>query len=92
MLGLHHLAQAVLRHMGVDLGGGDVGVAEQGLDHPQIRAALQQVGGEGVAQDVRADPGRIDAGRRAVSSSSWANRRGSTARPRRGRGTARGFP
>jgi hypothetical protein len=40
MGGGDHLAQALARHMGVDLGGGDVGVAEQGLDDPQVRAAL----------------------------------------------------
>ena len=50
--------------VGVDLGGGDVGVAEQGLHRAQIGAALQQVGGEGVAQDVRTDLGRVDAGPR----------------------------
>src|SRR6185312_6126949 len=63
VLGLHHLAQAVLGHVGVDLGGGDVGVAEQGLHGPKVRPALQQVGGEGVAQHVGADPLRIDARR-----------------------------
>ncbi len=63
MLGRHHLGQAVGGDVGVDLGGGDVGVAEQGLDNAQVGAAFQQVGGEGVAQDVRADPSRVDPGR-----------------------------
>ena len=62
MFGLDHLAQAVAGDVGVDLGGGDIGVAEQGLHHPQVGAALQQVGGEGVPQDVGADAGGIDAG------------------------------
>ena len=33
----------------------DVGVAEQFLDHPQIRAVLQQMRGKTVAQGVRRD-------------------------------------
>ena len=41
--------------MGVDLGRGDIGVAEQRLQHAQVGAARQQMGGEGMAQDVRAD-------------------------------------
>ena len=48
--------------MGVDLGRGDVGVAEQLLHRAQVRAAFEQVGGEGVAQDVGADALGIDAG------------------------------
>ena len=48
--------------MGVDLGGGDVGMAEQHLHRAQIGAAFEQMGGEGVAQDVRADPLGRDAG------------------------------
>jgi hypothetical protein len=62
MLGLHHLGQVIARHVGVDLGGGDVGVAQQGLDDAQVGAAFQQVGGEGVAQDVGADRLTVDAG------------------------------
>ncbi len=48
--------------MGVDLRGRDVGMAEHGLQRAQIRAAFQQMRGEGMAKDVRADPCRIDAG------------------------------
>ncbi len=33
MLGRHHFAQAIARHVGVDLGGRDVGVAQQRLDN-----------------------------------------------------------
>jgi len=40
------------RHVGVNLGGGNVAVAEQHLHHPQIRAVVEQVGGKGVAQRV----------------------------------------
>ena len=39
--------------MGVNLGGGDVGVAEHFLNNTQRCAVLQQVAGEGVAQRVR---------------------------------------
>jgi hypothetical protein len=40
-------------HMGVDLRGGDVGMAEEFLQRAQIGAAGEEVRGEGVAQDVR---------------------------------------
>lgn len=56
------MRQVLARDVGVDLGRGDVGVAEQGLDDPKVRAAFQQVGGEGVAQDVGADLLAVDAG------------------------------
>ena len=55
----HNVAEPVAGHVGVDLGGGDVGMAEQGLHPPQIRPAVQQMGGEGMPQDVGADLGRI---------------------------------
>src|SRR5580700_6032174 len=38
--------------VGVDLGGGDVRVAEQLLDGAQVAAGLEQVGGEGVPEQV----------------------------------------
>ena len=41
--------QPLLQDVGVDLGGGDVGMAEQLLHDAQIGAVLQQVAGEGVA-------------------------------------------
>ncbi len=50
-----HLPQPSPRDMGVDLGGGEAGVAEEFLDGAQVGAGLEQVGGEGVAQGVRAD-------------------------------------
>jgi hypothetical protein len=40
--------------MGVELGGGDVGVPEHLLQRAQIAAAREQVGGEGMTQGVRA--------------------------------------
>ena len=42
------------RDVGVDLRGGDVGVAEQALDTAQVGAVLHHVGGATVAQHVRA--------------------------------------
>ena len=42
MFGADHLGQAVGGDVGVDLGGGDVSVAQQGLDDTQVGAALQQ--------------------------------------------------
>ena len=50
------VAEAIGGQMGVDLGRADVGVAEHLLQRPQIAAARQQVGGERVAQRVRAHP------------------------------------
>ena len=38
--------------MGVDLGSGDVGVAEEGLDGAEVGAVGEQVGGKAVADDV----------------------------------------
>ena len=42
-------------HVGVALGGAQAPVAEQGLDHANIRPALQHVGGTGVPQGVGRD-------------------------------------
>ena len=47
--------QVVLHHMGVDLGGGDVRVAQHLLDGAEVRAVFQQMDGEGVAQGVGGD-------------------------------------
>ena len=50
---LHKIAQSLLKHMRVDLRCGDVGMTQQLLHGPQVRPVLQQVAGEGMAQDVR---------------------------------------
>lgn len=44
--------QALPRHMGVDGGGGDVGVAQQHLHGAQVCPVVEQMGGKGVAQGV----------------------------------------
>jgi hypothetical protein len=58
------LPQPLARHVGVDGGGADVGMAQQQLHRAQVGAVVQQVGGEGVAQRVRRQR-RGDAGRTA---------------------------
>ncbi len=55
-------AQVILGDMGVDLGGGDIGMTQQGLDAAQVRAALHQMGGEGMAQHMRTELGGVDTG------------------------------
>ena len=47
-----HVPQLFIRHVGVYLGGGDVGVAEEGLDRAKVGAVGEQVGGKAVADDV----------------------------------------
>ena len=44
------------RYLGIEGGVLQLGVAEQGLDHPDIDAVFQQMGGKAVAQRVRANP------------------------------------
>jgi hypothetical protein len=48
-------AEAAAGEVGVDLGGGEAGVAEEFLDGAKVSAGLQQVGGEGVAEGMGAD-------------------------------------
>ena len=55
------LDEAAVVDMRVDLGRGDIGMAEHLLDDTQVGAALEQVAGERVAQHVRVD-GALDAG------------------------------
>jgi hypothetical protein len=49
-----HSEWASVEDVGVDLGGADVSVAEQFLDGADIGAALEEVGGEAVAEGVAA--------------------------------------
>jgi len=43
----------VFVNMGVDLGGGDVGVTQHHLYGPKVCTVGEQVGGKGVAEAVR---------------------------------------
>ena len=55
-MGFHvHVPELLIHHLGIDLGGGDVRVAQHLLDGFQIRPVFQQMGGEGVAQGVGRD-------------------------------------
>src|SRR6187399_1584500 len=57
--------QASLEHVRVNLRRGQVGVPQHHLDGAQVGAAIEEVGGEGMADDVRAE--RVPhADRRAV--------------------------
>src|SRR5579872_5889171 len=58
----HHAAQTVPRHMGIDLGGGDVGMTKKRLHAAQIRASFHQMGGKCMTQDVWRNFCRIDTG------------------------------
>jgi hypothetical protein len=49
-------AGAVSEDVGVDHCGADVAVAEELLDGADVVAALEEVGGEGVAEGVAGDP------------------------------------
>lgn len=47
-----HLGEMLKIQMGVNLGGGNIGVAQQFLHQPQIAAGFQHVAGKGVAQHM----------------------------------------
>ena len=50
-----HVPQLFVRHVGIYLGGGDVGVAKEGLDGAEIGAVGEQVGGKAMTDDMRSD-------------------------------------
>ena len=51
----HQAFQPFFEHVGIDLRGRYVGMAEQGLHDAQVRAVVQEVAGKGMTQHVRAD-------------------------------------
>ena len=55
MAGFEELAQMLIEDMSINLRGRDIGMAEQHVQHPQIRAMLEQMAGKGVTQHVRGD-------------------------------------
>lgn len=61
MVTAYDLGQPIGRNMRIDLGRGDICMTEQGLDHAKVCPSFQKVGCKGVSQDMRADPGRVDA-------------------------------
>ena len=53
MLILYQSLQATGEDMGIDLGCGQRGMAEQGLHYPQVCAIIEQMAGNGMAQHMR---------------------------------------
>ena len=53
-----HLAQPISRHVRINLRRADTGVAEQFLNHAQVRSVIQQVRGKTVPQHMRGDIAR----------------------------------
>lgn len=56
-----YLAEVGVGDVGIDLSGGDVGVAEHGLDGAEVGAVHEEISGETVAEGVGGDVFR-DAG------------------------------
>jgi hypothetical protein len=52
------LAQPGSYNVGVDLGGADVGVSEEGLDTAEIGAAFEKVRGESMTERMRRNGAR----------------------------------
>ena len=55
------LAPPPIGYVRVELGRGEVGVAEHLLNAAEVGAALEQMGGEGMPEQVRVDPQRLEA-------------------------------
>jgi len=52
----YHLADRIRGDARVERGGVELGMAQQDLDHADIDAVLQEMGGKAVPQRVRSDP------------------------------------
>ena len=50
---LVNIEKAFLCHVGVDLRGGETSMAEEFLNAPEIRAPIEEMGGETMAEGVR---------------------------------------
>ena len=61
MGGLVNLLELANRYLGVDLRGGEVGVAQHLLDESYVGSVLQHQCGHGVAEEM-ARPGFVDVG------------------------------
>jgi hypothetical protein len=55
MMGRIERTQALLDHVRIDLGSGDIDMAQHVLQRPEIRASFQQVRRKGMPQRVRAE-------------------------------------
>ena len=62
MVLVHQRTQALFQHMGVYLRCRYIGMAQKLLHRSQIRAAFEQMAGEGMAQHMRRDAARIETG------------------------------
>ena len=58
--------ESLLIDVGIDLRGGDIGMAEQFLNDAQVSATAEQVGSEAVTQEVRVQADRQSGGRGPV--------------------------
>ena len=56
---VHHPLEMVAGDMGVDFRGGDIGMAQKGLDTAKVRAPFHQMGSKGVTQHMRRNLGGI---------------------------------
>ena len=68
-----HAFEPRTRDMGIKLRRRQVGMAEQQLHHPEIRAMVHKVGGEGMAKFVWRNR-RLNAGRHRMASQRGTNR------------------
>jgi len=50
----HKAFEPLIKYMGVNLGGGNIRVAKQGLHHPKVGAIMQKMAGESMPKHVRA--------------------------------------
>ena len=53
MVPIHYFFENISIHMGVDLGGGNIGMTEHLLHNPKVRASLKQVRSKGVSELMR---------------------------------------
>src|SRR3954462_1850850 len=56
------LATPPIGYVRIELGGGQIRVSKHFLNRPEVRAALEEVGGEGMAEQVRVHAFRLEPG------------------------------
>ena len=57
---IHYFFENISIHMGVDLGGGNIGMTEHLLHNPKVRASLKQVRSKGVSELMRREIPLVD--------------------------------